>query len=186
VRFRGSLLDALDLQVEVIEALGPGDLATPSMCAGWTVRDVLEHSVGITTKFTEFAAGRTHSPHAGNVVLVAEGDAARAAARARDTARAAWPAADPGRSCTLPFGVFTAELAAGINLVDVLAHTWDVAAARDLALPASVDLWADALEAAAEVVPDAGGLHYAAPMPVADSAPAMARFLARVGRRPTS
>ena len=45
------------------------------------------------------------------------------------------------RPCHLPFGTFPASLAAGINLFDVLAHTWDIAAATGVALECADDLW---------------------------------------------
>jgi hypothetical protein len=50
---------ALLLQLDVVRQLQPKRLLSPSLLAGWTVRDGPNHSVAITSKFTDFAAGRT-------------------------------------------------------------------------------------------------------------------------------
>jgi uncharacterized protein (TIGR03086 family) len=41
--------------------------------------------------------------------------------------RLAWASVDPARQCHLPFGVFTADEAATVNMFDVLVHGWDIA-----------------------------------------------------------
>jgi hypothetical protein len=46
------------------------------------------------------------------------------------------------RTCRLGFGVFSAEGAAGLNLFDALAHTWDIAATTSIDLDESSELWA--------------------------------------------
>jgi uncharacterized protein (TIGR03086 family) len=181
VRFVGSLLVVLDAQLDVVAALGADELAVPSMCPGWTVEDVLAHSVGITLKFAEFAAGRTDAPHAPEV-MIDRAEPARAVASAREAAQVAWPAADATRLCTLPFGVFSAELAAGINLVDALAHTWDMAQALGRTVPCRDRVWTEASVAADAVVPAGASPHYAAARSMPGGTPPPARFLARVGR----
>jgi hypothetical protein len=82
------------------------------------VRDVLNHSIGVTIKFTGFAAGATDHPRppAGDLV---GSDHALALRSAAGSGRAAWASADMTRRCHLSFGTFPASLAAGINLFDV-------------------------------------------------------------------
>ena len=71
------------------------------------------------------------------------------------------------RQCHLPFGTFPASLAAGNNLFDVLAHTWDIAAAAGVTPRCPDDLWSAGLQAARAVVgPDRDPHHYAAEIPV--------------------
>jgi hypothetical protein len=87
------------------------------------------------------------------------------------------------RSCELSFGVFSSDLAAGINLFDVLAHTSDIATATGAALECSDDLWTLGLESARRVI---GGrrdpAHYAADIPVGLAAGPRERFVGFLGR----
>jgi uncharacterized protein (TIGR03086 family) len=87
------------------------------------------------------------------------------------------------RPCHLPFGTFPAGLAAGINLFDVLAHTWDIAAATCVTLECPDELWQAGLEAARTVI-GAGRdpRQYAPEIPVVVTASPRQRFLAFTGR----
>ena len=146
------------------------------------MRDVMNHSIGVTLKFAGFAAGGGDHPHApaGNLVGRDHIQALRSAA---DAAQSAWASADMTRQCRLPFGTFPASLAAGINLFDVLAHTWDIATATGVTLRCPDDLWSAGLQAARAVVsPDRDPHHYAAEIPVDAAASPRERFLAYVGR----
>ena len=91
------------------------------------------------------------------------------------------------RDCQLSFGTFSAELAAGINLFDVLAHTWDFATAAGVPLRCGDDLWRAGLRAARTVIGPSRDLrHYAAELPVSAAAPAQQQFLAYLGRPPAT
>jgi len=178
----GALAEALDVQVLVADAVRSDQLDLASRCSTWSIRDVLEHSVGVTRKFTEFAAGGTDEPHAdgAGVLGVDHVEAVRAAAAGSSVA---WSKADMSRECQLRFGTFPAEVAAGINLFDVLAHTWDIAAAVGLELPADDDLWDAGLRAAQRVIPAERDLTQYAPAIACDpDAGTMVRFLAFLGR----
>ena len=89
--------------------------------------------------------------------------------------------ADMERPCHLPFGTFPASLAAGINLFDVLAHTWDIAAATGVA-------WSARRSVAGGWKPPGGHRarpdprQYAPEIPVAAAASPRQRFLAFTGR----
>ena len=137
---------------------------------GVVVRDVLGHSVAVTTKFTEFAAGRTDRPRTPGGDLV--GSDHRAALRSvADAATRAWRAADLGRSCHLPFGLFGAPEAAAINAFDVLGHTWDVAEATGQRVECPDELWMVGLDAARLAIgPDRDHTHYAAEVHTAGDA----------------
>ena len=85
--------------------------------------------------------------------------------------------------CHLPFGTFPASAAAGINLFDVLAHTWDIAAATCVTLNCPDELWSAGLEAARRVIgPGRDPRQYAPEVPVAAAATPRQRFLAFTGR----
>jgi uncharacterized protein (TIGR03086 family) len=177
-----ALIEALELQVGVGRQVLPSQLSCTTPCGDWTVREVMNHSVGVTMKFTDFAAGRTNRPRAPEGDLLgADHDAAiRRAAAAAGTA---WANADMNRMCHLPFGSFSAIEAVGINLFDVLAHTWDVATGIDILVGGPDTLWQAALNAATRVVgPARDTVHYAPELLPPDTASARTRFLGFLGR----
>jgi uncharacterized protein (TIGR03086 family) len=146
------------------------------------VRDVMNHSIGVTLKFAGFAAGGSDHPRTPPGDLVGR-DHRRALRAAAAAARAAWASADMARPCHLPFGTFPASAAAGINLFDVLAHTWDIAAATGVALECPDELWNAGLEAARTVIgPGRDARQYAPEVPVTEPASPRQRFLAFTGR----
>lgn len=143
---------------------------------------MLNHSIGVTLKFAGFAAGGSDHPRTPPGDLV--GRDHRLALRSTvGTAQAAWASADMARPCHLLFGTFPASLAAGINLFDVLAHTWDIAAATGVALECPDDIWQAGLEAARTVIgPGRDPGQYAPEVPVTLAASPRQRFLAFTGR----
>ena len=142
----------------------------------------MNHSIGVTLKFAGFAAGGSDHPRAPAGDLVGR-DHVLALRSAADAAQAAWASADMTRQCHLPFGTFPASLAAGINLFDVLAHTWDIATATGVTLACGDGLWSAGLQAAQAVVGPGRDLrHYAAEIQVDAAASPRQRFLAYVGR----
>ena len=146
-----TLLAALRVQVRTGRLIRSGQLLLESPCPGWSVRDVMNHSIGVTMKFAGFAAGGSDHPRTPHGDLVGR-DHRLALRSAAGAARSAWASADMARPCHLPFGRFPAGLAAGINLFDVLAHTWDIAAATGVTLECPDDLWQAGLEAAQAVI----------------------------------
>ena len=176
------LIAALQAQAGIGRQVRAWQLPLEWPCPGWSVRDVMNHSIGVTLKFADFAAGGSDHPRApsGDLVGRDHGLALRSAA---DTARSSWASADMTRRCYLPFGTFPASLAAGINLFDVLAHTWDIATAAGLPLRCAEGLWSAGLQAARLVIgPVRDPRQYAAEIPVGAAASPRQRFLAFVGR----
>jgi uncharacterized protein (TIGR03086 family) len=177
-----ALLAALDIQIRTGRQIRAAQLGLGSPCPGWSVRDVINHSLGVTLKFAGFAAGRTDHPRAPAGDLVG-GDHALALAGAAGEARQAWASADLARRCHLPFGTFPAGLAAGINLFDVLAHTWDIAVATGADMSCDDDLWIAGLDAARAVIgPGRDARHYAAEIMVGPAASPRQQFLGFLGR----
>jgi hypothetical protein len=97
-----ALVAALETQVTTGRQVRAPQLPLPSACPGWSVREVLNHSIGVTLKFTGFAAGVTDHPRAPAGDLVGR-DHALALRSAAGSARAAWASADMTRRCHLPF-----------------------------------------------------------------------------------
>jgi uncharacterized protein (TIGR03086 family) len=182
VRAPDALIDALELQGSVAERVPADAVDDRSQCDSWTIGEVLNHSIGVTRKFTAFASGVTDRPHAPPGDLLGD-DHHRALRDTIDAAREAWAAADMSRTCHLGFGAFPADAAAGINLFDVLAHTWDIAAAIDADLDPTSGLWVVGLHAAqAAIGPVRDPNHYGPEIPVSSSAVPLVRFLALLGR----
>jgi uncharacterized protein (TIGR03086 family) len=194
VRTAVALAVTLDASVDVVERLTSAQLRLATPCPAWSVRDVIEHAVGITEKFTAFAAGVTDQPktprtRAGS--RLGEGTAAaglRTALRtASSAAKAAWATADPTRTCRLPFGSFSAELAAGINLFDLLAHGWDVEVATAEAFACPDDVWTTGLWAARRVIgDDRDPRHFAPALSPGRNPTIRAEFLSFLGRDPAT
>jgi uncharacterized protein (TIGR03086 family) len=182
VEYVPALIAALELQVRVCGQVEDRQLDVESACAGWSVREVMAHSVGVTLKFADFAGGLTDRPHAPSGDLLGA-DHRVAVRRAAHWARLAWATADRSRVCHLGFGTFPADLAAGINLFDVLAHTWDVAVATGRRVDGADELWAAGLAAATAVIGPARDLaHYAPELRSGAHDPADLRFLRYLGR----
>lgn len=176
------LLDVLALQVDVGQRIRVDQLLLETPCDGWSVREVMNHSIAVTRKFAEFASGATARPVTPEGDHV--GDDHREALRScHSAARTAWRSADMARACTLPFGVFPSDVAAGINLFDALAHAWDMATAVGAALECSDALWSVGLDSARTVIGDhRDPAHYAPATPVDPGAGPREQFLGFLGR----
>ena len=176
------LIEALRVQVQVVKRLAELDLALASACPGWSIGDVLQHSVGVTRKFTDFAAGKTDHPKtpAGDLLSPDHRTALQVTLRA---AGEAWRHAHLSRTCHLPFGSYSASEAAGINLFDVLAHTWDVAVVADIAIQCHDELWVAGLRAAEAVLAEnRDPSHYGREQLSVNSRTPSGHFLAYLGR----
>lgn len=105
-------------------------LDRPTPCTEWTVRELVEHTLGAIGMFAS-AAGAP-PPAAGSAVqatLVERFDTAV------ERNLAAWRALpDPAATLTLPFGEFPAGLAVGMNHLDSLVHGWDIGSALGLSV----------------------------------------------------
>ena len=180
------LAQALELCVVVVGTLRPDGLTRPTACTDWTVRQLVNHVVATTSKFSDFAEARTDSPRTPRGDLLGT-HPRRAFLDAVTRSRTAWERADLRRTCRLPFGEFSAGQAAAINLFDALVHVWDLASAVAEPLPPPSDeLVQIALCVAEELVTpaavDAG--FYRHPEQAAPAASAWDALLLRTGRRP--
>lgn len=117
-------------------------LDRPTPCALWTVRELVEHTIGAIDMFAAAAGGPPTASDVGGPVEATVVDRFDVAV-ARNLA--AWRSlADPGATLTLPFGELPADLVAGMNQLDSLVHAWDIGSA--LGLPVT---WPDELSDAA-------------------------------------
>ncbi len=178
------VVDALEQTFEhaqgVIARVRPDqhDDATP--CAEWTVRELLEHMIGVVAGLGAAAAGSERSPF----VLGAD-----PAAQFRDAAAAtlaAWRTEGVlDRVVDGGAGPMPGRVLAGINLLDTATHTWDLATAtgQPAALPEAVA--SAALETSrATIAPEIRPGRFAPEIAAPDGAGATAQLVAFLGRTP--
>lgn len=170
----------------VVADLTDDDWDQPSMCDGWSVRDVVEHVIG-GDRFAPIILGGGSLEEAIDAVMGVDhlgDDPVRAVADASATTRAAF-ADSLDRIVAHPVGEIPARRFIGFRVFDQLGHTWDIAAAlgRPVTLdPVAIDVALQVAETEREML-DAS-THFA--MPPADGVDAAGdpqiRFLQTIGR----
>lgn len=120
---------ALDQAGTIVAGGGTDQLTTPTPCAGWDVRALLEHLVGGNWRSVAVAEGKP--VERGSAARGSVGDDPAGAYRASAEAlKQAWRA--PGRLeqlYELPFGRLPGQAALGMHLLETVAHGWDLARA---------------------------------------------------------
>lgn len=117
--------------IDVVAGASPDDLALPTPCDGWTLRDLLAHMTVQHHGFAAAARGFGGDPENWDVSTVVDplgtyADAARDAVDAFAAATGETPFALPEFG---PEVVVPGVMAIGFHLVDYVVHGWDVAAA---------------------------------------------------------
>jgi uncharacterized protein (TIGR03086 family) len=178
----------VDETTRVIDRVSDTEMANPSPCEGWTVRDVVNHITGGATMFAlSVEQGKVPDDEIGRLM---GGD------NLGDDPRGAWDVAakhalaafeSPGaldKIVTLPFGEMPASVALSIAVFDVLTHAVDIASATGQQVQ-DVDLLETALAMGRQMVgPELRQPGVFDPeQPVAADAPAEIRLLAFAGRR---
>jgi len=178
------IIDSLDTTFRhahgVIAGVRPDQLADRTPCTDWTVRDLLEHMIGVVSGLGAAAAGAERTPFVLGADPAAQFEAASVAAMAAwrspgvlDRVIDAGPGPMPGRAL------------AGINLLDTATHTWDLAMATGQPAGLPDDVAAAALEASRRIIspeirPGRFGPECAAP----DGAGPTDQLVAFLGRQP--
>ncbi|MFI9590930.1 TIGR03086 family metal-binding protein [Nonomuraea sp. NPDC052265] len=179
--------------VDLVNTIKPGDLDRPTPCAGWAVRDLLEHQIVQNHGFALAASGaRSELANWRPSPLGADPVAEYAAsAQAVIAAFAAEGVLD--RAFFLPEirdgGPFPAAMAIGFHFIDCVVHDWDLAKA--LAVPPNIDddLAEAALPPAAQVpdtpVSRGAGKAFLTGVEPGDAPTALDRVVALLGRSPS-
>ena len=97
----------------------------PTPCREWTVRDLLEHMIGVVAGLGVDAAGKTPAPFELSADPAKQFDDCRR--RGPRRVANAWRPR-PASSTSGP-GAMPGHVVAGINLLDTATHTWDLATA---------------------------------------------------------
>jgi uncharacterized protein (TIGR03086 family) len=178
----------VDETTRVVGQVSEADLANPSPCEGWTVRDVVNHITGGAEMFALSVEQESVPDDVVGRLMGGDNlgaDPLGAWTGASGHALAAFEA--PGaldKVVTLPFGEMPGRVALGIAVFDVLTHAVDIASATGQQV-ADVDLVETALAMGRQMVgPEMRqpGV-FDAEQPAAADAPAEVRLLAFAGRK---
>jgi uncharacterized protein (TIGR03086 family) len=166
---------------DLVDRIAPGQWTAPTPCTEWTVRDVVDHLVGMNLVFVAmFEEGPM--PDRGEDRLGAD----PAAAYRRSAAALQAAAARPGvlqRSQATAVGVATGAERLQWRIADLLTHGWDLVQATGVVAELPDDLAEQALAFVQVQLPSqprAG--RFADPQPIPDDAPAIERLAAFTGR----
>lgn len=147
------LIDALDHTFahahDVVAGVRPGQYDDKTPCAEWTVRELLEHMIGVVDGLGAAASGRTPTP------FTLGADPAAQLHAAATGAMASWRT--PGvldRIVDAGPGPMPGHALASINLLDTATHTWDLATATGQPSSLPDDVATAALEASRAIVND--------------------------------
>ncbi len=183
--------DSFALLSGTLDSLNDADLARPTPCAGWTLADLLAHLTAQQRGFSRAAVGHDELD---DWAVAAPDRSARDGLKAfRRTAfqsvfrMAAALAAGAELTLAEYRRTVPSRTAAGMQIVDNVAHAWDVAQARDLPLPVDADLLEVALRITERIPTDPAGrgrgFAFGPALEPAGSTP-LDRFLALLGRDP--
>mgnify|MGYP001246047353 CR=1 FL=1 len=169
---------ALEATEVVVAGIGADQWTDPTPCTDWNVAQLAHHLISGNGGFTRALGGDTPSGADDQDVLAAYRDSAAALLSAFS---------QPGaleRVVTVPFGSVPGMVALHLRVTEVLVHGWDLARAtgQPARFPEDVAEQELAFTRAklGDVPPDRSP--FAAPQPVSDSAPAIDRLAACLGR----
>src|SRR5262245_40794136 len=178
---------AVDVFTNAMHKVGLTDWDSPTPCADWSVRELVNHIVGEQLWVPDVLAGRTIAEIGDKFDGDQLGDdPLQAWQESSDVARSAW--LQPGaaeQTVHLSYGDESAQEYGWQMTLDLAVHGWDLATAlgADAGIP---DELAAALLAYAEpqAAQWAATPMFAAPVEVAADAPPQAKLVALLGRRP--
>jgi len=180
------LARACEAFAELLDLIGEDQWASPTPCAGWTVRDLVAHVVAGNRKFVALLG---HQPP----VAPHDGEQAATGPQLRSAFHTELPgllaAFDAPGALTgliaLPVGTSPGAVALRARTTDVLVHGWDLARALGVSaatLPA--DLASSMLEFVGARRPDLPPDRFAAAQPCSPDAAPIERLAALLGRTP--
>lgn len=172
----------------VLSGVSPSQFSDSTPCAKWTVKELMNHMVGGALMFGAVTRG-DNLPGVPKTTDVTGGDLVSSFDAARQSLLAAWE--EPGvedREMNFPFATVSAEMAARVELMEVLTHTWDLAHATGQDALLDDSLAENVLDFAGALVPDASRSAQGEPFGFVvnepDSAPPYARLAGLMGRQP--
>ncbi|MGY5132711.1 TIGR03086 family metal-binding protein [Streptomyces nigrescens] len=167
----------------LVAAVRPEDLALPTPCAGWSVRQLLDHMVWENLMATSIAEDAPRGDHTADHL----GDDHRAAFD--DSVRAALAAFTGSGMLRRTYGPYEAPGAMVVQqvVVELLAHGWDLARATGAPTGLAPEAAEETLAAARRIygaAPRTEGSSFAPERPAPPGASATDRLAAFLGRDP--
>lgn len=169
----------------VIAGTSPDQYDASTPCSEWNVRELLNHTIGVVHGLAGAAAGE--APPEGDPPDFTDGDVVEAFDQAAARSLAAW-GADGVVDGTVQVGPnpMPGQVAIGINMLDTLTHSWDLAVATGQDRSADPQI-AEATLAAAQMIisDDLREGRFGPAVEIAGDAPAHDRLAAFLGRSPS-
>jgi len=188
VKFHRSVLES---SIDIVDQVTVEDLERLTPCAGWTLRQLLGHMIGQNYGYATAADGGIHDRAVFADHPVGDQPAADYAASARQVVEAFGVLSPPGSMMYLPEVrggmTLSVPMAIGFNLVDAVAHGWDVARSLEVAAEFDEKALLVALKVAEAVPADAQTLDRLSPfLPSVTTASrsVLDRVVATLGRSP--
>jgi uncharacterized protein (TIGR03086 family) len=175
---------ALEQAVRVVAAVDVDQLRHPTPCTEWDVRALLGHLLAVVRRAERAADGRPVTSVPAVLAVDARGRWAATFEAAAGRARHAWTAAAPA-DVGAPWGLLPGPVALSGFVLELVAHTHDLAAATGRGGPLDERLATAALRIAERLVPPIlreGGRSFAAPVPPPADADAGTRLSGYLGR----
>jgi uncharacterized protein (TIGR03086 family) len=182
-------IDALERSwndgASIVSSLTAGDLSRPTACAGWDVKELLNHTLGECQMMTLVNQGETSGNDRGDLV----GDGAGLSetwARLGAENIASWRTTGLQGERSYFYGTFSAVASAVINLGEILVHSWDLARGIDIDFEVDPEQ-ATLVHGLYAAIPLDGmrkGGMLAAEVSVPTDAPVAERMLGLLGRQP--
>ncbi len=185
------ILTALDQAAQATSAVARGvrtdQLSRPTTCPEWDVKSLMQHLTGSCQYFQVVAAGQQPGQPEGAAHPAGSGDAAANTIDAANASARGWkrPGAFEG-TCQLPFGEVPKQVAAGINLMELYVHGWDLAKATGQQIDTNPELVAIVSETSRRIVqPEARQAGaFGQEVSAGPSASGLDRLVAFLGRKP--
>lgn len=170
----------------VIAGVRDEHLELPTPCSEWNVRELVNHTIGVVFGIAAGVSGQP-GPAGDAPDFTADGGAASSFDQAKQASLAAWNA-DGVFDGTVNIGAgdMPAEAAIGINMLDTLTHSWDLAEALGQDRSMDPELAEAALAASKMIISDEiRPGRFGPAVEIADDAPAHDRLAAFLGRHPS-
>jgi uncharacterized protein (TIGR03086 family) len=177
--------DALEQAERVVARVTPDQFGLPTPCAEWDVQTLLGHLLAVVQRAERAADGRPVAAVPGVVAVDTRRWAAGFAAAASKAGHA-WAAAGPA-AVPAPWGLLPGPVVLSGFVLEVVAHTADLAVSTGSPEPLDPRLATAALRVAERLAPAAlrsGGRAFADPVPAPPGADAYGRLAAFLGRTP--
>jgi uncharacterized protein (TIGR03086 family) len=178
---------ALEQAERVVAQVGPDQFRLPTPCAEWDVQALLGHLVAIVQRAERAADGRPVTSVPAVVAVDTRGRWAAGFSAAASKSRHAWAVAAPA-AVAAPWGLLPGPVALSGFVMELVAHTHDLAVSTGQREPLDQRLATAALRVAERLAPAplrSGGSPFAAPVPAAADADAYGRLSAFLGRAPS-